>query len=42
MCIVSDKIKFCTCAKGSSEKLKHYWIYTDMQKAKKSFVWENQ
>jgi hypothetical protein len=26
MCIISDKIKFCTCAKQSVEKLKHYWI----------------
>ena len=26
MCIVSDKIKFCTCANGSVENLKHYWI----------------
>lgn len=26
MCIISDKIKFCTCAKSSVEKLKHYWI----------------
>lgn len=26
MCFVSDKIKFCTCATGDFEKLKHYWI----------------
>ncbi len=26
MCIVSDRIKFCTCANGSVENLKHYWI----------------
>ena len=25
MCIVSDKIKFCTCATGDVEKLKHFW-----------------
>lgn len=26
MCIVSDKIKFCTCSNEAVEKLKHYWI----------------
>lgn len=26
MCIISDKIKFCTCSVGSYEKLPHYWI----------------
>jgi hypothetical protein len=26
MCIVSDKIKFCTCATGSYEELPHYWL----------------
>lgn len=26
MCIISDKIKFCTCANSKVEKLKHYWI----------------
>lgn len=26
MCIISDKIKFCTCANEAVEKLKHYWI----------------
>lgn len=26
MCIVSDKIKFCTCTNGPVENLKHYWI----------------
>ena len=25
MCIVSDKIKFCTCATEDVEKLKHFW-----------------
>lgn len=25
MCLVSDKIKFCTCAANDVEKLKHYW-----------------
>jgi len=26
MCIVSDKIKFCTCIDGSYEELPHYWL----------------
>jgi hypothetical protein len=34
MCIVSDKIKFCTCANGSVEKLKHYWILYRYNKGK--------
>ncbi len=37
MCIVSDKIKFCTCAKGSVEKLKHYWILYRYSKDKDLF-----
>lgn len=27
MCLVSDKIKFCTCASKSTEALKHYWKF---------------
>ena len=34
MCIVSDKIKFCTCANGSVENLKHYWILYSFNKDK--------
>lgn len=34
MCIVSDKIKFCTCANGSVESLKHYWILYSFNKDK--------
>ena len=26
MCIVSDKIKFCTCEFGSYDELPHYWL----------------
>ncbi len=26
MCVISDKIKFCTCSNEAVEKLKHYWI----------------
>ena len=34
MCIISDKIKFCTCANGSVENLKHYWILYRFNKDK--------
>lgn len=27
MCLVSDKIKFCSCVSGSVENLKHFWIW---------------
>ena len=27
MCLISDKIKFCTCVADSVEKLQHYWIW---------------
>ena len=37
MCIVSDKIKFCTCTKTSVEKLKHYWILYRYTKEKEEF-----
>lgn len=37
MCIISDKIKFCTCAKGSVEKLKYYWILYRCAKGKEEF-----
>lgn len=26
MCLVSNKIKFCTCVEGSFEDLPHYWL----------------
>ena len=26
MCLVSDKIKFCTCINKNYETLKHYWL----------------
>ncbi|MFT5251128.1 MAG: hypothetical protein ACI87N_000099 [Flavobacteriales bacterium] len=35
MCIISDKIKFCTCAKGPFAKLKHYWILHRYTKEKR-------
>ena len=34
MCIVSDKIKFCTCTNKAVEKLKHYWILYRFTKGK--------
>lgn len=27
MCLISDKIKFCSCVADDVEKLKHYWIW---------------
>ena len=27
MCLVADKIKFCTCVSGSVDKLQNYWIW---------------
>ncbi len=35
MCIVSDKIKFCTCISGSYEELPHYWLLYRYDKKKK-------
>lgn len=37
MCNVSNKIKFCTCANGPIEKLKHYWILYRYDKGKEGF-----
>jgi hypothetical protein len=34
MCIISDKIKFCSCANDSVEKLKQYWILYRINKEK--------
>lgn len=34
MCIVSDKIKFCTCVTGSYEDLPHYWLLYRFNKHK--------
>lgn len=35
MCIVSDKIKFCTCSNEAVEKLKHYWMLYRYTKEKR-------
>ena len=34
MCVVSDKIKFCTCVKGSYRKLPNYWLLYRFSKKK--------
>lgn len=35
MCLISDKIQFCTCANDNIEKLKHYWILHRYTKEKR-------
>jgi hypothetical protein len=37
MCIISDKIKFCTCSNSPVEKLKHYWILYRYAKDREAF-----
>jgi hypothetical protein len=34
MCLISDKIKFCTCAASDVETLKHYWKLYRLDKNK--------
>jgi len=34
MCVVSDKIKFCTCAESDVYELKHYWVLYRYNKLK--------
>lgn len=38
MCLVSNKIKFCTCVTGAVENLQHYWILYRFQKGKDEFI----
>jgi len=38
MCIVSDKIKFCTCAESNISQLKHYWVLYRYNKQKKGLM----
>ena len=38
MCLVSDKIKFCTCISKNYETLKHYWLLYRHDKDKELFV----
>ncbi|MFA9193387.1 hypothetical protein AAGV33_03140 [Flavobacterium sp. FBOR7N2.3] len=34
MCVVSNKIKFCSCATNNVQKLKHYWVWHRYNKDK--------
>jgi len=34
MCLVSDKVKFCTCVTGSFKKLPNYWVLYRFDKQK--------
>jgi hypothetical protein len=38
MCLVSDKIKFCTCNVGEAHILNHYWILYRHNKDKNELV----
>ena len=38
MCLVSNKIKFCTCKAGSFFNLQHYWRLYRFQKGKDDFI----
>lgn len=38
MCIVSDKIKFCTCEVESYDELPHYWLFYRYNKNKEWYV----
>ena len=38
MCLVSEKIKFCTCLTDSAEKLNNYWILHRFNGKKEEFV----
>jgi hypothetical protein len=38
MCLVSEKIKFCTCVTDSAEKLNNYWILHRFNARKDVFV----
>lgn len=38
MCLVSDKIKFCTCVSDSVDKLQHYWIWYHYMKGSQTVV----
>jgi hypothetical protein len=38
MCVISDKITFCTCNSGSVEALKNYWALYRADKGKNEFL----
>jgi hypothetical protein len=37
MCVISDKIKFCTC-NSNYEELQHYWVLYRRTKGKNEFI----
>lgn len=38
MCIISNKIQFCTCASSAVNQLKHYWIWYRFNKLKNVMI----
>ncbi len=38
MCVVSDRIKFCTCTSGSTRSLDSYWVIYRLGKSKETIV----
>lgn len=38
MCIVSEKVAFCTCVNGSVDELEHYWVLYRFTKAKQKYI----
>jgi hypothetical protein len=38
MCKISDKLQLCTCAAGSIDKLRHYWVLHQLVKGKNTIV----
>ncbi len=38
MCLVSEDIKFCTCARGSISSMDSYWILIRLGKSKEDWV----
>lgn len=38
MCIVSDKLKLCTCSDNELETLDHYWVYYGFVAGKEEYI----
>lgn len=38
MCLISDKIQFCTCLASAVNQLKHYWVWYRFNKEKKLMI----
>lgn len=38
MCIISDKIKLCTCKTSSTNRLQHYWVLHRRNKENKNTI----